>query len=195
MLIKRYSRGFFPWPTGDEPIRWYNPNPRFVLAFANFHIGKSLKKAIQISALNIRMDTCFSDVIHACSSEQRPEQDGTWIRDDIIKAYTQLHEKGFAHSIEAFRGDHLVGGLYGVSLGGVFFGESMFAHEGDASKIAFVKLVHQLQRWDFDFIDCQAYTEHLARFGATFWPREAFLKELSSSLDKPTRIGPWRFDS
>lgn len=193
-IIEGYTQGFFPWPQGNEPIRWYNPDPRFVLEFANFHISTSLSKALHKKPYEIRVDTCFEQVIKACAKAKRPEQSGTWIRSDIIDAYTKLHETGFAHSIEAFLADKLVGGLYGVSLGGVFFGESMFSKAPNASKIAFVTLVKQLQVWDFDFIDCQAYTEHLARFGANFWPREVFLKELAQSLKKPTRAGLWRFD-
>lgn len=128
-----------------------------------------------------------------CAQSPRPGQAGTWITPEIITAYTGVHQMGFAHSVEAFENNTLVGGLYGVSLGGVFFGESMFAKVPNASKIAFVTLVQQLQKWDFDFIDCQAYTSHLARFGATFWPREMFLENLAKSLKKPTRKGPWRF--
>ncbi|MBL4818638.1 MAG: leucyl/phenylalanyl-tRNA--protein transferase [Deltaproteobacteria bacterium] len=193
-LIDAYSQGFFPWPQGDEPISWYNPDPRFVLKFSDFHLSASLEKAIQKKPYEIRVDTCFCDVILACAESKRPEQDGTWIRQDVIKAYTQLHTQGFAHSIEAFLDNKLVGGLYGVSLGGVFFGESMFAKAPNASKVAFVYLVKQLKKWDFDFIDCQAYTKHLARFGATFWPRKVFLESLKRSLKKPTLKGPWRFE-
>jgi leucyl/phenylalanyl-tRNA--protein transferase len=131
----------------------------------------------------------------------RPDQDGTWITDDMIRAYIALHELGFAHSVEAWAGDEegtgerLVGGLYGVSLGSAFFGESMFAHEDDASKLAFVALVRQLSHWGFDFIDCQVRTEHLARFGATEWPRARFLDALAAALEGETRRGPWCFDT
>lgn len=194
LLIQAYAQGFFPWPHENNPIEWYSPDPRFVLLFKNLHIGKSLEKQIRKMPYQINLDTCFEQVMRACSKAQRPGQDGTWIREDIFEAYIGLHKLGLAHSVEAFLGGKLVGGLYGVSLGGVFFGESMFTNAPDASKIAFVMLVNQLIKWDFDFIDCQAYTDHLARFGAVFWPRERFLKELSKSLEKPTRQGLWRFE-
>ncbi len=195
-IIHAYSAGYFPWPEHpDQPTHWYNPDPRFVLLFENFHISQSLKKALHANLYEIRVDTCFSEVMKHCANSPRPGQAGTWITPEIINAYSGVHKLGLAHSIEAFKDNKLVGGLYGVSLGGVFFGESMFALEPNASKIAFVKLVEQLQKWDFDFIDCQAYTEHLARFGATFWPRDVFLKALAKSLQKPTHQGLWRFES
>lgn len=195
LLIQAYAQGFFPWPHEDKPIEFYCPDPRFVLLFENLHVSKSLEKQIKKQPYEIRLDTCFEDVMRACSKAQRPGQSGTWIRDDIFDAYIGLHQLGLAHSVEAFSDNKLVGGLYGVSLGGVFFGESMFANAPDASKIAFVTLVKQLEAWDFDFIDCQAYTDHLARFGATFWPRDKFLQELAKSLEKPTRQGLWRRNS
>lgn len=194
LLIRAYSQGYFPWPQGDKPIEYYSPDPRFVLLFPNFHISRSLKKQIQKNPYQIKLDTSFERVMRHCANAKRPEQDGTWIREDIFESYIGLHKLGLAHSVEVFLEDKLVGGLYGVSLGGGFFGESMFAIAPDASKIAFVKFVQQLQAWDFDFIDCQVYTDHLARFGATFWSRERFLSELSQSLLKPTRQGLWRFE-
>ena len=193
LLIQAYSQGYFPWPEENKPIRYYCPDPRFVLLFDNFHVANSLKKQIRKHHYDIQLDTCFESVMRSCARSQRPGQDGTWIRDDIFDAYMGLHQLGLAHSVEAFLENQLVGGLYGVSLGGVFFGESMFTQKQNASKIAFVSLVEQLIQWDFDFIDCQAYTDHLARFGATFWPRAVFLKALSKSLQKPTLQGPWRF--
>ncbi|MEI6806554.1 MAG: leucyl/phenylalanyl-tRNA--protein transferase [Myxococcaceae bacterium] len=193
-VIEAYAQGFFPWPYEDEPIDWHCPDPRFVLLFENLHVSKSLEKQISKKPYEIRLDTCFEQVMRACAEAKRPEQSGTWIREDIFDAYIGLNKLGLAHSVEAFLDNQLVGGLYGVSLGGIFFGESMFTKAPDASKIAFVTLVKQLVRWDFDFIDCQAYTDHLARFGATFWPRKKFLNELSQSLSKPTRQGLWRFE-
>ncbi len=192
-LIQAYALGFFPWPHENDPIEWHCPDPRFVLLFNNLHVSSSLDKQIRKRPYKITLDTCFEAVMRACSQAKRPGQDGTWIREDIFDAYIGLHKLGLAHSVEAFLDNKLVGGLYGVSLGGIFFGESMFAIAPDASKIAFITLVKQLVEWDFDFVDCQAYTDHLARFGATFWPREKFLKELAKSLEKPTRQGPWRF--
>jgi leucyl/phenylalanyl-tRNA--protein transferase len=141
------------------------------------------------------MDTAFREVVEACSLASRPGQDGTWITPEMIAAYVVLHELGFAHSVEAWERDRLVGGLYGVSLGRAFFGESMFALETDASKVAFAAFVRQLDRWDFDFVDCQVETEHLARFGAKNRPRREFLEMLALALEGETRRGVWVFDS
>jgi leucyl/phenylalanyl-tRNA--protein transferase len=140
------------------------------------------------------MDTAFSVVMTACASAPRPGQDGTWITPEMIDSYTELHRRGIAHSVEAWRGERIVGGLYGLSLGAAFFGESMFAVEPDASKLAFVALVEQLGRWGIPLVDCQVYTPHLARFGAREWPRRAFLQALAAALDRTTRLGPWRFE-
>jgi leucyl/phenylalanyl-tRNA--protein transferase len=143
----------------------------------------------------IRLDTAFRNVMAACAKTPRRHEGGTWISPRFIDAYTELHQWGLAHSAEAWRGDDLVGGLYGVSLGAIFFGESMFARAPDASKIAFVALVAQLLRWKITLVDCQVYTDHLARFGASEWPRRRFLAALEKALDRPTRPGPWSFDA
>jgi len=194
-LIDAYSLGYFPWPEEEnEPIAWHNPDPRFILDFDDFKISQSLKKALSKNNYLVSLDRDFDAVIKNCAKANRPEQSGTWITKDIIDAYSKLHKLGLAHSVEAYEDKNLVGGLYGVSLGAVFFGESMFSLSPNASKIAFVNLVKQLKAWDFDFIDCQSYTEHLARFGATHWPRERFLSELNKSLEKETKQGQWRFD-
>jgi leucyl/phenylalanyl-tRNA--protein transferase len=140
------------------------------------------------------MDTAFRAVMEACGRAPRPNQDGTWITSDMLTAYVRLHEMGLAHSIESWRGGELVGGLYGVSLGAMFFGESMFARADDASKIAFVTLVEQLARWGLTHVDCQVWTEHLARFGAEEWPRARYLAVLEQALKQPTRSGRWSFD-
>ena len=155
---------------------------------------RSLRKTMRRRPYEIRLDTAFTQVIEACADMPREDQDGTWITDEMMDAYIELHRQGFAHSAEAWRGNQLVGGLYGVSLGGAFFGESMFAHATDASKIAFVTLVQQLAAWNIDLIDCQVHTDHLARFGAREWPRDTFLAALQQALCAPTRIGPWRLD-
>jgi leucyl/phenylalanyl-tRNA--protein transferase len=164
------------------------------------HIGRSLAKRMRAQPFTLRIDTAFEEVIRACSEVPRPDQDGTWITVEMIEAYIALHELGFAHSVEAWdpRGDdgeRLVGGLYGVSLGRAFFGESMFALESDASKIAFVAFARQLDSWNFDFIDCQVETSHLTRFGAREWPRSQFLDALHAALEADTRRGPWSFDA
>jgi leucyl/phenylalanyl-tRNA--protein transferase len=165
-----------------------------VLVPSEIHVGRSLEKSIRRGTYEVRLDTAFRQVMRGCSQKERPNQDGTWITDDMIEGYVALHRRGLAHSVEAWRGDELVGGLYGVSLGAAFFGESMFAEAPDASKVAFATLVRQLDRWGFDFVDCQVHTEHLERFGAVEWSRTRFLAALKRALKKPTRVGPWTFD-
>lgn len=189
-LLLAYSMGIFPWQ-GDPPL-WFSPDPRWVLVPSALHVSRSLGKRLARGEYQVRADTDFGRVIRACAQAERPGQDGTWIGDDMIEAYCRLHELGFGHSVEAWLGDELAGGLYGLSLGGVFFGESMFALRSDASKVAFASLVRQLETWGFDFVDCQVHTPHLARFGAVAWSRERFLRELARSLERPTRRGPWR---
>jgi len=190
-LLLAYSQGIFPWPTAGLPLLWFSPDPRFVLRPQAAHIGRSLAKEMRRGSFEIRMDSAFERVIRACGAVPRPDQDGTWITEDLIAGYVALHELGYAHSIEAWRGDRLVGGLYGVSLGGVFFGESMFAVEPDASKVAFATLLGQLVTWGVDLVDCQVKTEHLARFGAGEIPRKAFLAALRERMARPTRQGRW----
>ena len=198
-LLAGYAQGVFPWYS-EAPILWFSPDPRLVLRPTELHVGRSLARRVRAQPFVLRMDTAFAEVIRACSAIPRPDQDGTWITQDMIEAYTVLHRLGFAHSIEAWDrsedgGEKLVGGLYGVSLGRAFFGESMFALESDASKIAFVALVRQLDLWNFDFIDCQVETSHLTRFGATEWPRSRFLEALAATLKADTRRGKWSFDA
>jgi leucyl/phenylalanyl-tRNA--protein transferase len=193
-LILAYSSGIFPWPHEGLPLLWHSPDPRTVLVPKEIHVGRSLEKQIRRGTYEVRFDTAFRQVMRGCSQKERPDQDGTWITDEMIEGYVALHRRGLAHSIEAWRGDELVGGLYGVSLGGAFFGESMFAEAPDASKVAFATLVRQLDRWGFDFVDCQVHTEHLERFGAVEWPRTRFLAALKKALKKPNRVGPWTLD-
>lgn len=190
-----YGMGIFPWFDEDLPIMWHSPDPRMVLLPDDLRVNRSLRKAIKRGPYRITLDTAFHEVISACASIYRPGQGGTWITDDMIAAYDELHRQGFAHSVEAWRGDELVGGLYGVSLGSAFFGESMFAKAPDASKIAFATLVEQLKTWGVDLVDCQVHTEHLEHFGAQEIPRRDFLSRLQTSLEAPHRLGPWRFDA
>ena len=197
-LIAAYAQGVFPW-YDEDPILWFSPDPRMVLVPSDLHVGRSLAKRLRAAPYRITLDAAFPDVIAACRDTLRPGQAGTWITRDMVEAYCNLHELGFAHSVEAWARDdageeRLVGGLYGVSLGRGFFGESMFAHAKDASKIAFATFVPQLARWGFEFIDCQMTTDHLARFGAVEWSRDAFLDQLASALEGETRRGAWRFD-
>ena len=158
------------------------------------HLHRSLKKELKRTTLDIRADTAFREVIEGCAEKRRRGQRGTWITDDMIEGYTALHGEGLAHSIEAWREGKLVGGLYGVSLGRVFFGESMFQLEPDASKIAFATLLANLVSWNFELVDCQSHTEHLERFGAVHWPRDRFLDVLAGLVRAPTREGRWTLD-
>jgi leucyl/phenylalanyl-tRNA--protein transferase len=193
-LLLAYAQGIFPWYGEESPILWHSPDPRTVLLASEVRIGRSLAKTLRRGAYEVRLDTAFRAVIEGCALAPRPDQDSTWITPEMIDAYTELHRRGVAHSAEAWKGGALVGGLYGVSLGGVFFGESMFALAPDASKVAFVTLVRALAGWGIDLVDCQVRTDHLARFGATEWPRARFLLALERALKKPTRLGPWRID-
>lgn len=193
-LLLAYSTGIFPWYEDGLPILWHSPDPRMVLRADELVVGRSLRKTLRRGRYQVRLDTAFADVIGACAEVPRPGQHGTWITDEMRAAYVELHRQGYAHSAEAWLDGRLVGGLYGVSLGGAFFGESMFARAADASKVAFVTLVDQLRRWDIGLIDCQVHTEHLERFGATEWPRERFLAALAAALEKPTRPGPWHLE-
>jgi leucyl/phenylalanyl-tRNA--protein transferase len=193
-LLLAYRRGIFPWYHDGLPILWFSPDPRMVLDADQLVVSRTLRKALRRAPYRITLDTAFAEVIRRCAEVPRPDQEGTWITDDMIAGYSELHRLGYAHSVEAWREDQLVGGLYGVSLGAGFFGESMFALAPDASKVAFVTLVDQLRRWEIRLIDCQVHTEHLERFGAAEWPRATFLRALTAALDRPTRQGPWRLD-
>ena len=189
-LVSAYAHGVFPWYESG-PILWFSPDPRMVLLPAELRVNRSLRKNLARRRFEVRMDSAFEDVIRSCAEVPRPDQSGTWVTPDMIEAYCRLHELGLAHSVESWREGQLVGGVYGVSLGAAFFGESMFARQSDASKVAFVHLVHQIERWGFHFLDCQVYTEHTARLGAKPWPRTRFLQELSTALEAPTRRGRW----
>ncbi len=191
-LLLAYSEGIFPWYSKELPILWHSPDPRLVLMSDELKVSRSLRKAMNKQPYEIKLDTAFPQVIETCATIFRPDQFDTWITDDMLSAYCRLHELGFAHCAEAWLDGELVGGLYGVSLGAAFFGESMFAKADNASKIAFVTLVQQLRTWDIHLIDCQVHTDHLARFGAEQWPRRRFLRALEDALDKPTRRGKWR---
>jgi leucyl/phenylalanyl-tRNA---protein transferase len=194
-VLSAYAQGIFPWPyDAASPLLWFSPDPRMVLRPAELHISRSLQRTINKRLFEVRFNTAFAEVIKHCATVRRPGQKGTWITDEMIRAYIRLHEMGFAHSAEAWSEGKLVGGLYGVSLGAAFFGESMFAQRPDASKVAFVYLLRQLQAWDFQLFDCQVQTEHVARFGATPWPRTRFLKALGKALEQPTRKGLWQTD-
>lgn len=178
-LLLAYSLGLFPWYNEDEtPILWQSPNPRFVLFPDQLIVNRSLRRTINRQKYQITYNRCFRDVLNNCATITRHDQEGTWLNQNLIDSLCELHRHGFAHSAEAWSDGKLVGGLYGVALGGVFFGESMFSHEPDASKVAFVSLVHSLLEAGFKLIDCQDYTPHLDRFGAFRIPRTTFYKLL-----------------
>jgi leucyl/phenylalanyl-tRNA--protein transferase len=191
-LLLAYASGIFPWYSEGQPILWHSPDPRAVLRPTDLHVPRSLAKTLRHGRFEVRLDTAFDAVIRCCAEIERPGAGGTWITPDMRYAYSELHRLGFAHSAEAFLGDRLVGGLYGVALGSIFFGESMFAREPDASKVAFVVLVRQLARWGFELIDCQQHTRHLARFGAVLWTRSCYLDALARCTAHPSRRGVWR---
>jgi leucyl/phenylalanyl-tRNA--protein transferase len=194
-LLLAYALGIFPWYSDDQPILWHSPDPRAVLLPEALRIPRSLAKTLRRGRFEVRLDTAFERVIRSCAEAERPGGGGTWITPDMLRAYCELHRLGFAHSAEAYQDGRLVGGLYGVSLGSVFFGESMFARAPDASKAAFATLVRQLERWGFDLIDCQQHTHHLARFGSVLWPRRRYLAALARGIARETRRGVWRFDA
>jgi leucyl/phenylalanyl-tRNA--protein transferase len=192
-LLLAYSMGIFPWYSEAEPILWWSPDPRLVLYPGELRVSKSLQKTIKKGLFQITVDRAFEQVITECAKIRRKNNEGTWIVPDMIGAYCQLHASGFAHSVEAWQNDALVGGLYGVSLGKCFFGESMFSRATNASKVAFVALVNHLKSLSFDMIDCQVATEHLVSFGAREIPRARFLEQLEKSMLTPTRKGTWIF--
>jgi leucyl/phenylalanyl-tRNA---protein transferase len=197
LVLAAYERGIFPWYSEGQPVLWWSPDPRMVLRPCDFRLHRSLRKVLRHGGYEIRVDTSFVDVMRACA-DPRPEQGGTWISEAIISAYSALHHAGFAHSVETWMDGELVGGLYGIALGRIFFGESMFMRRTDASKIAFAHLVAQLKRWDFELIDCQQQTEHLASLGAAPISRKAFVDALTRWVHAdavPVGAGPWAFDA
>lgn len=191
-LLAAYSQGIYPWYNEGDPILWWSPDPRMVLFPAHFICSKSLQRTLKSKAYDIRTDENFGDVIEACSSVQRRGQKGTWITKAMIEAYKKLHEQGYAHSVETYINGELAGGLYGVSLGKVFFGESMFYRERDASKIALFYLNEMMLAWDYHFIDVQQSTGHLRRLGASEISRKKFLHLLQKALQYPTKRGKWK---
>lgn len=190
-LLNAYRHGIFPWYNHDEPILWWSPDPRLVLFPDKLIISSSLRKTLRKNIFSVTFDRAFNQVITACAAP-RKDSAGTWITEEIKTAYNQLHQAGFAHSIEAWDGDELVGGLYGVTLGQVFLGESMFHTRTDASKVAFAVLVQQLKYWDYQLIDCQVHTKHLASFGAEEIDRDYFVKLLDQYCDSPAKPSAWQ---
>ena len=189
LLISAYASGWFPMAVGDGDIRWYSPDPRGILPLDAFHVPKRLARVIRSGVFRVEIDRDFPAVIRACASISRDEDDGgTWIDNEIVESYCALHDAGIAHSVEAWRGDRLVGGLYGVALRGAFFGESMFHHVTDASKVVLAALVERLRDRQFALLDVQWVTPHLEQFGATEVPRDRYLEMLTESLLKDCRF-------
>ncbi len=192
-LLSAYRRGIFPWYSEGQPVLWWSPDPRMVLFPAEFRVPRSLAKRLRRHDFEIRIDTAFEAVMRACAAPRR-DGGGTWITEDMIDAYCRLHCMGHAHSVETWIGGQLAGGLYGLALGRMFFGESMFARTADASKIALVALVRRLENHRFGMIDCQMNTAHLARFGAREIPRQAFSLGLEELVNYPPPADAWRPD-
>jgi len=195
-LVEAYRRGIFPWYNDEQPILWWSPDPRTVLYLDDIRVTRSLSKRLKNAGFEVTLDTHFEHVIAACGGPRRGHVDGeTWITHEMEQAYIELHALGYAHSVEVWEEDELVGGLYGVSCGGMFFGESMFSLVSDSSKIALVWLVRQLKQWDFQLVDCQLPSDHVFRLGATEISRRQFVDELNAALMMPDRQGPWTFDA
>ena len=178
-LLDAYQKGIFPWYSEGEPVLWYSPNPRMVITKDKLHISKSLDKVLRSHCFEVRVNNNFEQVIYQCKNIKRKDQDSTWIDNDMVQAYIQLHHQGYAHSIEVYKDEQLVGGLYGIAIGKVFFGESMFSCESNASKVAFV---HLLRNTDYQLIDCQVENPHLKSLGAFNIERSAFVQQLRDLL-------------
>lgn len=190
-ILAAYRQGIFPWYSEGEPILWWSPDPRLVLYPQEFHRSRSLDRVIRRAEFTVTCDRAFEEVIAGCGRGRRESGEGTWIVPEMAAAYCRLHRSGYAHSVEAWRGDELAGGLYGVALGRCFFGESMFSRAANASKVALAALVGLLLRLEFALIDCQVTTGHLLRMGAREIPRRRFLSELKKALTAPTIRGSW----
>jgi leucyl/phenylalanyl-tRNA--protein transferase len=190
-LIAAYRRGIFPWFSAGQPILWWSPDPRMVLYAAEFRVSRSLGRRVRRQEFEIRLDTAFRDVIDSCATMPRGGQRGTWITPEMVDAYCELHARGIAHSVESWRDGQLCGGLYGMALGRVFFGESMFARETDASKVALVHLVALLRRLNVPLIDCQQETAHLGSFGARPIRRAAFAAHLTELIHSTEPAAGW----
>ncbi|OGR22372.1 MAG: leucyl/phenylalanyl-tRNA--protein transferase [Desulfobacterales bacterium RIFOXYA12_FULL_46_15] len=193
-ILLAYENGIFPWFSESEPVLWWSPDPRLVLFPSNIQISRSLKKKIKKNYFYLTIDHAFEETILSCSKPRRKEYSGTWLVEEMIDAYVHLHKLGYAHSIETWKEDRLVGGLYGICLGGIFFGESMFSFEKDASKIALVALAHRLKQYRFDLIDCQVTTNHLLSMGATEISRNSYLDIIQKSVKRTDIKNIWNLD-
>jgi leucyl/phenylalanyl-tRNA--protein transferase len=193
-LIEAYRRGIFPWYEDHQPILWWSPDPRMVLYPEKLHVSRSLARLLKQERYQVSFDTDFAAVISRCAA-QRQGQEGTWITPAMQAAYERLHHLGYAHSVEVWEQDTLIGGLYGIAIGRLFFGESMFSARSNASKVGFVHLVRQLQRWEFHLVDCQLHSEHLQSLGAEPVSRQAFQDALDTYLDQAAPPSPWQTDA
>jgi leucyl/phenylalanyl-tRNA--protein transferase len=191
-LVAAYRKGIFPWYSEGQPILWWSPDPRMVLYVCDFRISRSLRRRVRRGDFEVRIDTAFRQVMEGCAASPREGQDGTWITSTMIDAYCELHRRGIAHSVESWQDGLLRGGLYGIALGRVFFGESMFARATDASKVALVHLVALLHRLDVPLIDCQQETAHLATFGARPVPRARFAAHLDELIHSTAPVAGWQ---
>lgn len=192
-LLAAYAEGVFPWFGEDDPILWWSPDPRMILRVSEVHVSRSLAKVLRTNRFRVTLDTAFPQVVRGCA-EARRDHDGTWITPEMEEAYNRLAELGHAHSVEAWKGDTLVGGLYGVAVGRMFFGESMFSHVSDASKVALVCLTRQLGAWGMPMIDCQMSTPHLASLGARDIARADFVREVRALVQQPAVPAPWKLE-
>ena len=193
-LLAAYASGIFPWYSEGEPILWFSPDPRMVLHTDGLRPDRGMRRTLRNADFTLRMDTAFERVMRACAVAPRPGAEGTWITNDMLEAYCRLHELGFAHSVEAWVGDELAGGVYGVSIGALFAGESMFHVRTGASLAALVALLLQLRAWGVRLFDCQTHSAHAERLGASLVRRRAYLADLRRALEQPTRRGRWTFD-
>ncbi|HLZ35075.1 MAG TPA: leucyl/phenylalanyl-tRNA--protein transferase [Nitrospira sp.] len=194
-LLEAYRHGIFPWYNDDQPILWWSPDPRAVIFPDKLHVSRSLERSIRRGHFTVTLDTCFREVMIQCAGP-RPQypEGGTWITPAMVDAYSTLHAMGHAHSVETWQEGQLVGGLYGVAIGGAFFGESMFSRATDASKVALALLLRQLRTWKFRIFDCQQSSPHVMRLGAEVIPRREFVKHLSLAVMMSDRRGRWQFD-
>lgn len=193
-ILDAYGRGIFPWGTVEGLPLWYSPNPRMVLFPDELRVTRSLRRTLRQGSYEVRFDSNFAGVIQGCAETPRPGQDGTWITPEMIDAYQRLHELGWAHSVETYVAGQLVGGLYGLAIGGMFYGESMFSRQSDVSKIAFAHLVRFISGQGFGMIDCQMRTDHLASLGGREIPRREFSAQLHRLVTLPRPRGPWPVD-
>ncbi|WP_294956214.1 leucyl/phenylalanyl-tRNA--protein transferase [Sulfurovum sp.] len=191
-LLTAYKKGIFPWYNEGDPILWWSPDPRLLLYPRKFKVRKSFRRVLRSGKYKVKFDHAFAKVIRYCATVPREGQGGSWIVSDMQEAYIRLHEEGFAHSVEVYREEELVGGLYGLAMGKVFFGESMFSLASDTSKVAFKALSDVLGAKGYDFIDCQMKTDHMVGLGAEVVPRDRYLDELEAALQKPSDLGSWQ---